>query len=110
MRSNASSIFIAFLVCTIVNIALTVYYFEVLPQKNVTKTVSPTSLTETAALAAAIQNSHKQATMRDTVILQQTLKVQHQLDMHKTQKVAMCPNCLGGSSNTKFTYTKDDVR
>jgi len=111
MRSSASSLFVAFLVCTIVNIGLTVYYFEMTPSnKNTKQSVSPKSLTETAALASVVENAHKQAVMRDTVILQQTLRVQHQLNMHKTQRIAMCPNCSGGSPNTKFSYTKDDVR
>ena len=110
MRSSASSIFISFLVCTIVNIGLTVYYFEVLPKKS-NVSASPKSLTETAALASAINNSNRQAVMRDTVILQQALKIQHQLEMHKAQKIAMCPSCSnGGPPNTKFNYTKDDVR
>jgi hypothetical protein len=107
MRSSANSIFIAFLVCTIVNIGLTVYYFEVLPKKS-NVSASPKSLTETAALASAINNSNRQAVMRDTVILQQALKIQHQLEMHKAQKIAMCPSCSNaGSPNTEYTLTKD---
>ena len=49
--------------------------------------------TETAALAVAIQNVHQHAVMRDTVIIQNVLKTQHYLQMHK-QKVKMCPDCI----------------
>ena len=47
---------------------------------------------ETAALAVAIQNVHKHAVMRDSVIVGNILKTQHYLQMHK-QKVRMCPDC-----------------
>ena len=46
----------------------------------------------TAALAVAIQNVHKHAVMRDSVIVGNILKTQHYLQMHK-QKVRMCPDC-----------------
>ena len=52
---------------------------------------------ETAALAVAIQNVHKHAVMRDTVIIQNVLKTQHYLQMHK-QKVKMCPDCATGNT------------
>jgi hypothetical protein len=51
----------------------------------------------TAALAVAIQNVHQHAVMRDTVIIQNVLKTQHYLQMHK-QKVKMCPDCITGNT------------
>lgn len=110
MRSRGSNLVLAFLACTIANIGLTLYYFEYIPKRQVEQTTSPKSLVDTTVLAAGIESANRQGVMRDTVILQQVLKVQHQLDMHKTQRIAMCPSCSGGSTHTKFNYTKDDIQ
>jgi hypothetical protein len=56
----------------------------------------------TAALAVALQNVHKHSVMRDTAIMQNVLKTQHNLKMHK-QRHKMCPDCA--IDNT----TKDNV-
>ena len=60
---------------------------------------------DAAALAAGLQNMNKQAVMRDTVLLQQLLKTQHQLGMH-SQKTPMCPSC-DNRANTGYRITKD---
>jgi|TARA_B100000029_G_scaffold210111_1_gene207917 hypothetical protein len=51
----------------------------------------------TAALAVALQNVHKHSVMRDTAIIQNVLRTQHHLKMHK-QKHKMCPDCLSNNS------------
>ena len=60
---------------------------------------------DAAALAAGLQNMNRQAVMRDTVLLQQLLKTQHQLGMH-SQKTPMCPEC-DNRANTEYKITKD---
>ena len=103
------NLIILFVACTVVNIGLTLYYFESSQQRQPAVKINAASVPETAALAAALQNINKQAVMRDTVILQQTLRVQHHLKMHG-QRVPMCPDCRNRNANTKYRYTKDVVR
>ena len=52
---------------------------------------------ETVILAAALQNIHNRAVLRDSTILQQVLRTQHKLKMHE-QKVGMCPDCAAHSN------------
>jgi hypothetical protein len=88
------------------------YYSKSSEQEKQEKPVfqpTPVSLPETAALAAALQTAHRQAVMRDTIILQQTLRTQHHLKMHK-QKIPMCPDCVSSTPTTKYHYTKDDFQ
>ena len=63
---------------------------------------------EAAVLAAAIDKMYKDACIRDTVIVQQVLKIQHELKMHKS-KSPLCPHCMNPST-TKEYYTKDDLQ
>ena len=108
MRTT-SNLILLFFACTAANIGLTLYYFESNQEKKPAVKINTASIPETAALAAALQNINKQAVMRDTVILQQTLRVQHHLKMHG-QRVPMCPDCRNRNANTKYRYTKDVVR
>lgn len=48
---------------------------------------------EAAILAAMIDRATRESVMRDTVIAQQIMKIQHRLDMHK-QRTPLCPDCL----------------
>ena len=103
------NLIILFVACTVVNIGLTLYYFESSQQKQPAVKINAASVPETAALAAALHNINKHAVMRDTVILQQILRVQHHLKMHG-QRVPMCPDCRNKNANTEYRYTKDVVR
>tara|TARA_R110002051_G_scaffold268405_1_gene328477 strand:+ start:163 stop:492 length:330 start_codon:yes stop_codon:yes gene_type:complete len=70
------------------------------------KTVSKTPVsTEAIVLAAAIDKFYKDTLTRDTLIVQQILKIQHELKMHKS-RVSMCPDCASTSS-TKEYHTTD---
>ena len=109
MMRTTSNLILLFFACTAANIGLTLYYFESNKQEQPAVKIRSTSVPETAALAAVLQNVNKQAVMRDTVILQQTLRVQHHLKMHG-QRVPMCPDCRHRSANTEYKYTKDVVR
>lgn len=60
---------------------------------------------ETALLAVALQNVHKHAVMRDSAIIQNVLKTQHHLKMHK-QKHKMCPDCLTGNGDQENLVSK----
>ena len=100
------NLIILFVACTVVNIWLTLYYFESNQQKKPEAKTTPVSIPETAALATALNNVNRQAIMRDTVILQQVLRVQHQLKMHG-QRVPMCPDCKNRNNNMGYRYTKD---
>ena len=60
---------------------------------------------EAASLASGLQNTHRQAVMRDTVLLQQLLKIQHKLGMH-SQKTPMCSEC-DNRANAEYRITKD---
>ena len=59
----------------------------------------------TAALAVALQNVHKHAVMRDTAIIQNVLRTQHHLKMHK-QKHKMCPDCLTSNASRDNLVSK----
>tara|TARA_Y100000310_G_scaffold147041_1_gene146321 strand:- start:6 stop:332 length:327 start_codon:yes stop_codon:yes gene_type:complete len=60
---------------------------------------------DAAALAAGLQSMNRQAVMRDTVLLQQLLKIQHKLGMH-SQKTPMCSEC-DNRVNAEYRITKD---
>ena len=59
----------------------------------------------TAALAIALQNMHKHSVMRDTAIIQNILRTQHHLKMHK-QKHKMCPDCITSNSSQDNLVSK----
>ena len=99
-----------FLACTAANVGLSLYYFES-KNKETNPPPKPASAVgyEATAIAAALTNVHKQAVYRDTVTVQQVLRIQHQLNMHG-QKVPMCPDCRTRNKNMENRYTMDDFR
>lgn len=54
---------------------------------------------EAMVLAAALDQVLKEARMRDTVIAQQVMRIQHKLEMHK-QRVQLCPDCVNVRNNS----------
>ena len=58
---------------------------------------------EAAILAAMIDRANRESVMRDTVIAQQIMKIQHRMDMHK-QRMPLCPDCLKarGAKNQNY--------
>ena len=58
---------------------------------------------EAAILAAMIDRATRESVMRDTVIAQQIMKIQHRMDMHK-QRMPLCPDCLKarGAKNQNY--------
>ena len=76
MRTTINLI-ILFIVCTAANIGISLYYFD--NQKANTKSAeikTPSTVGyEAAAIAAALANVHKQAVYRDTVTVQQVLRM-----------------------------------
>ena len=107
--------FIAALVMiTLVNIAAVLYfnnYFLKQDKKPNDATmrepasIKEVGLREISILAAGLDNVHRQAILRDTVILKQILSTQHHLKMHG-KRVPMCPDC----SNNKNAETKFATR
>jgi hypothetical protein len=59
----------------------------------------------TAALAIGMQNIHKHAVIRDTAIIQNVLKTQHHLKMHK-QRHRMCPDCIADNARKDNLVSK----
>tara|TARA_Y100001951_G_scaffold32073_1_gene25216 strand:- start:304 stop:663 length:360 start_codon:yes stop_codon:yes gene_type:complete len=64
---------------------------------------------EAMVLAAMLDQVIKEARMRDTVVVQQLMRVQHKMEMHK-QRMPLCPDCANPSPTAKHHYTKDDSR
>ena len=68
---------------------------------------------EAMVLAAMLDQVIKEARMRDTVVVQQLMRVQHKMEMHK-QRMPLCPDCANPNPNpnptAKHHYTKDDSR
>lgn len=60
-------------------------------------------------LAAALDQSIKESRMRDTVIAQQIMRIQHRLDMHE-KRMPLCPDCANPTFTAKHHYIKDDSR
>jgi len=107
---TTTNLLLLFLACTAANVGLSLYYFES-KNKEAAPRQKPVSAVghEVAAIAAALQNVNKQAVYRDTVMVQQVLRIQHQLNMHG-QKVPMCPDCRMRNKNMENRYTMDDFR
>lgn len=107
---TTTNLLLLFLACTAANVGLSLYYFE-LKNKETKPPPKPASAVgyEVTAIAAALANVHKQAVYRDTVTVQQVLRIQHQLNMHG-QKVPMCPDCRMRNKNMENRYTMDDFR
>ena len=105
MRTTINLI-ILFIVCTAANIGISLYYFD--NQKANTKSAeikTPSTVGyEAVAIAAALENAHKQSLYRDTVIVKQVLRTQHHLKMHG-KKVPMCPDCINSKPGIKYKYT-----
>jgi len=107
---TTTNLLLLFLSCTAANIGLSLYYFESKkkearpPQKSVSVVGH-----EAAAIASALENVHKQTVYRDTVTVQQVLKIQHHLNMHE-KRVPMCPDCRAGNRTMEYKYTMDDFR
>lgn len=66
---------------------------------------------EAMVLAAMLDQVIKEARMRDTVVAQQLMRIQHKMEMHK-QRMPLCPDCANPNPNptAKHHYTKDDSR
>ena len=47
---------------------------------------------EAMVLAAMLDQVIKEARMRDTVVAQQLMRIQHKMEMHK-QRMPLCPDC-----------------
>ena len=107
---TTTNLLLLFLACTAANVGLSLYYFES-KNKETKPPTKPASAVgyEATAIAAALANVHKQAVYRDTVTVQQVLRIQHQLNMHG-QKVPMCPDCRMRNKNMENRYTMDDFR
>ena len=100
---------------TIVNIAVVLYFNNYFLKQDKNPDDDPTmrepasikevGLREISILAAGLDNVHRQAILRDTVILKQILSTQHHLKMHG-KRVPMCPDC----SNNKNAETKFATR
>ena len=104
------NLLLLFLACTAANVGLSLYYFES-KNKETKPPTKPASAVgyEATAVAAALANVHKQAIYRDTVTVQQVLRIQHHLNMHG-QRVPMCPDCRAGNRTAEYKYTMDDFR
>jgi hypothetical protein len=104
------NLLLLFLACTAANVGLSLYYFES-KNKETKPPTKPASAVgyEATAVAAALANVHKQAVYRDTVTVQQVLRIQHHLNMHG-QRVPMCPDCRAGNRTAGYKYTMDDFR
>ena len=59
----------------------------------------------TAALAVVLQNMHKHSVMRDTAIIQNVLRTQHNLKMHE-KRHKMCPDCLTSDASRDNLVSK----
>ena len=107
---TTTNLLLLFLACTAANVGLSLYYFES-KNKETKPPPKPASAVghEATAIAAALANVHKQAVYRDTVTVQQVLRIQHQLNMHG-QRVPMCPDCRARNRTAEYKYTMDDFR
>ncbi len=107
---TTTNLLLLFLACTAANVGLSLYYFES-KNKETKPPTKPASAAgyEATAIAAALANVHKQAVYRDTVTVQQILRIQHHLNMHG-QRVPMCPDCRMRNKNMENRYTMDDFR
>ena len=105
MTKIATNLIILFLICVTTNMGMALYFLNV--NKQTPKPVKEVSVNsrEAVVLAAAIDKMYKDAHMRDTVIVQQVLKIQHELKMHES-KAPLCPDCMN-SSTTKEYHTAD---
>ena len=98
-----------FVVFTAINITSVVYINNFLEkEQTVEETYSANEtdlLEEGAVLSTLLNQSIKEARMRDTVIAQQIMKLQHKLEMHK-QKMPLCPDCIRSTPTKDYRYTK----
>jgi len=105
---TTTNLLLLFLSCTAANIGLSLYYFE---SKNKEENPPQKSVSvaghEAAAITSALANVHNQAIYRDSVTVQEVLKLQHHLNMHG-KRVPMCPDCRVGNRTTEYKYTMDD--
>jgi uncharacterized protein with PIN domain len=99
----------ALIIFTVINVGASIYFYNTKPatQTDPAKHIN-VSYQDRAMLSAMIDRSIKESLMRDTVIAQQVMRIQHKLEMHK-QRMPLCPDCVNRLvPNTKYHYTKDD--
>jgi hypothetical protein len=122
---KAIKFFVAAVVFTMVNVAAVIYLNNYLVKEDKNPLGEPTVCEpapiketglhsqEAVALAAMLDQVIKEARMRDTVVAQQLMRIQHRMEMHK-QRTPLCPDCANPNPNPTFTakyrYTKDGAR
>ena len=104
----------AAVVFTMVNVAAVIYLNNYLMSEPTICPPAPAPIKETglrsqeaAMLAAMLDQAIKEARMRDTVVAQQLMRIQHRMEMHD-QKMPLCPDCANPTFTAKHHYAKDD--
>ena len=105
---------IIFSVCMILNIGAAMYYVDYVNSRK-KGVVAPVEIKttgmlsqEAAVLAAGINRVIGESRQRDSAIMGEVMRTQHQLQMHAGRKIPLCPSCAKDGVNTKERFVSTD--
>jgi len=103
-----------FSVCMILNIVAAMYYIDYVDSKKKravapieTKAVGMTGR-EGAILAYGVNQVIIECRQRDSAIMGEVMRIQHQLKMHTGQKTPLCPDCARNRASTKERFVSNN--
>ena len=103
---------VVFTICMLLNIGAVVYYIDHIDSRKapVSPTTIKTAITpsqEAAVLAAGINQIIGESRQRDSAIMGEVMRTQHQLKMHTDKKVPVCPDCARNRSSVKERFVSN---
>ena len=106
---------VVFTICMLLNIGAVVYYIDHIdsrkaPINPTTPATIKTAITpsqEAAVLAAGINQIIGESRQRDSAIMGEVMRTQHQLKMHTDKKVLLCPDCARKRSSVKERFVSN---